>query len=187
MFCSKCGQPIQQQAFCSSCGAPTGLNLQAAPGYAIPTHPSLLTSRVQRHLQTTGILWIAYAGYMMLHWILARTVMHAFFQARPDFMGIPLIVQHMPQNAPWGGPFFGSWFITFITVILISRAIFAVAVGAALLTRQPWGRIFAVVIAILTLIHPVTGTVLAIYTLWVLCGQRARYEYNELVAERPRH
>jgi len=46
--------------------------------------------------------------------------------------------------------------------------------GFALLTRQTWGRVLAIVFAIFALFHPFLGTALGVYTLWVLgpriCG-----------------
>ena len=60
------------------------------------------------------------------------------------------------------------------------RAILSLAVGFALLTRQSGGRVFAIVIAILTLIKPLLGTLLAIYTLWVLLGRNAGPDYNRM-------
>ncbi len=178
MFCSKCGQPIQQQAFCSSCGAPTGLNLQAAaaaPAYAIPANLSHLSSRIQRHLQTVGILWIAFAGYSTLHWLLAYTFLRGFFHSHVWFMGTPGFMGGMP--------FANTWWMSVITVIVVARAILSLAVGIAILTRQPWARTFALVVAILTLIKPITGTALAIYTLWAFWGPNARFDYSQIISE----
>lgn len=165
MFCSKCGQPIQQQEHCTVCGTPTGLGARIS-------NPPVLISRVSRHLQTTGILWIAYAGYTMLHWLLAVTVMRTVFgSGHPWFMGGPDLA-HVP--------FFGPWIIPFVTAILVLRAILSLAVGVALVTRQPWGRTFAIVVSILTLIKLFTGTALAIYTLWVLLGPNAQQDYDQI-------
>ena len=132
-------------------------------------------SRISRHLQTLGILWIAYAGYTLLGWLVALTALHGIFGAHTWFMGGPNLTH---------APFFGGWMVPFVTTILVIRAILSLTVGISLVTRQPWGRIFAIVIAILTLVKPVTGTVLGIYTLWVLLGPNGTQDYNQLCDHR---
>ncbi len=78
----------------------------------------------------------------------------------------------------------GGWLLHLITIVVFTRAILSLAVGVALLTRQPWGRIFAIIIAVLTLIKPLLGTILAIYTLWVLLERDADQNYAQLAAAR---
>jgi hypothetical protein len=78
----------------------------------------------------------------------------------------------------------GPWLLHIIAVVVLIRVILSLAVGIALLTRQPWGRIFAIVVAVLTLIKPFLGTILAIYTLWVLLERNADQNYARLAAER---
>ncbi|MGC9293073.1 MAG: zinc ribbon domain-containing protein [Acidobacteriaceae bacterium] len=169
MYCSQCGQPIQpQQAHCTVCGAPTGMGA----GAGIPPAQML---RVSRHLQTLGILWTAYAGYTVLRWMLAVTFLHGFFGGGHGW----------PMGGPWMMgriPFFGAWLLPFITALLVLRAILSLAVGIALLTRQPWGRTFAIVMAILTVLKLFTGTALAVYTLWVMFGPNAQQEYSQIAA-----
>lgn len=102
---------------------------------------------------------------------------------------VPLL-RHVFGNRMWMpgmemgyGPFHpGGWLLEFITVMVLARAILSLAVGIAILTRQPWGRIFAIIIAVLTLIKPILGTVLAIYTLWVLLSRNAEQDYAEIAA-----
>ena len=78
----------------------------------------------------------------------------------------------------------GGWLLHLITVLVLARAVLSLAVGIALLTLQPWGRIFAIIIAVLTLIKPVLGTALAIYTLWVLLSRNADRDYAQLAESR---
>jgi hypothetical protein len=52
-----------------------------------------------------------------------------------------------------------------------------VLTGWALLTRQPWGRIFAIVFGVIALIHFPLGTALGIYTLWVLAPRLSGDQY----------
>ncbi len=185
MFCRQCGKPIGNQAFCSACGAATGLASTPAPGPipvpppgALPPHWS---GRVQRHLHTLGILWIAFAGYSMLQWLLAYSFLHGMASGHAWFLNM---------GAPWmhGAPALPSaalWWMPLVTVFVTLRGLLSLATGIALLTRQTWGRTFAIVVAILSVLKPFTGTALAIYTLWVLWGPLSGLEYAQIVAAGP--
>ena len=72
------------------------------------------------------------------------------------------------------------WFAPLITVIVIGRTILCVLTGLALSRRAPWARILAIVVAFLTIIKPISGTALAIYTLWVLLPSLSGQEYEQM-------
>ena len=172
MYCSQCSQPIQpQQAHCTVCGAPTGLS--AGPG--VPPAPMY---RVTRHLHTLGILWAAYAAYVLLGWMVAVTFLHGLFGMSPMShgwtMGGPWMMGHFP--------FFVPWLLPLLTVFLVLRALLSLAVGVALLTRQSWGRTFAIVMAVLTVFKLFLGTALAVYTFWVMFAPNAQQEYEQIAA-----
>ena len=170
MFCSKCGQAIGSQPLCPNCGAPTGIVSPAVGA------PPFFPSRLARHLHTLGILWVIFSIYMVLHWLLVLPFLHAFFGRSAWMAG---------SNAWMYGFHPGGWLLHVIAVMVIVRAILSLGVGIALLTRQPWGRIYAIVIAVLTLLKPFVGTILAIYTLWVLLCHNAGMEYDRIaLAER---
>jgi hypothetical protein len=166
MYCSGCGQPVEPQFHaCPRCGRPIAPIPLAARPY----------DRVHRHVQTLGVLWIVYAGWTALQWLLAATFLAGIFGG----------MRHGLGGGPFGEgfPFMNiPWFVPFITVIVVVRSILAIATGAALLRRAPWARGLALVTAFLTLIKPITGTVLAIYTLWVLLPGSSGAEYEELHA-----
>jgi uncharacterized membrane protein YdfJ with MMPL/SSD domain len=46
--------------------------------------------------------------------------------------------------------------------------------------RRPWARTMAIVVGIIALLHPILGTVLGIYTLWVLLPGDAEAEYRKI-------
>ncbi len=164
MFCSRCGQSIGSQPQCPNCGAPTGV-VSILP-----------VSRVAKHLQTIGILWTVFAVYSVLRWVVVLPVLHVVLGGRTPWM---------PGPDTWVYPFHpGGWLLHLITVLVLARAILSLAVGIALLTRQPWGRIFAIIIAVLTLIKPLLGTALAIYTLWVFFGNNADRDYSQIAESR---
>jgi hypothetical protein len=133
-------------------------------------------SRVARHLQTLGILWVVFAVYSALTWLMVLPFLHMAFGGGGWMRG---------SDAWMAAPFHpGGWILHFIAIAVFVRALLSLAVGVALLTRQPWARIFAIVVAVLTLIKPFLGTILAIYTLWVLLECSAEQNYSQLSAER---
>lgn len=168
MYCSACGQPVDAyQTVCSRCGRPV-------TPIATPTPPPWVWTRVHRHLQTMGILWIVYAGWQLVGWLIALPFLSGMFHGM-DGWG-PM---HEGFNFPFGHL---PWFVPLITAILVGRAILCVVTGVALLRRERWGRVLAIVTAILTVIKPITGTILAIYTLWVLLPGLSGQEYESIAS-----
>ncbi len=168
MFCNACGQPIDPyQPFCPRCGR------QTTP-IATCTLPPWTWNRVHRHVHTLGILWIAYAGWTLLNWFVAVGILSGVFH---DFVS--------PFGHGFDGfyrfPFAGlPWLVPIITTILIVRAVLCLVTGIALLRREPWARALALVTAFLTLIRPLIGTALSIYTLWVLLPSASGQEYDQI-------
>lgn len=171
MYCSACGQPIDPyQPYCPRCGR------QVTP-IMTPTPPPWISTRVHRHLHTLGILWIVYAGWILMGWLIALPFLSGIFHGWSGPWG---------HGGMWYGfhfPFSGMpWFVPLVTAILTVRAILCVITGIALLRRASWGRVLGIVTAVLTLIRPITGTILAIYTLWVLVPGASGQEYDQMVA-----
>lgn len=179
MYCSACGQAIDPnqvmgpyQPVCPRCGRP----VTPIPA---PVPSPWVWSRVHRHVHTLGILWIAYAGWILLNWLMVIPFLAGtfhgwgfpFHHGFEGFEGFPF--NHMP------------WFVPMITAILAARAVLCIVTGVALLRRAPWARALAIVTAFLTLIRPITGTVLAIYTLWVLLPSASGQEYDRITAPPP--
>jgi hypothetical protein len=67
-----------------------------------------------------------------------------------------------------------------IVVTLAFGLALSLLTGYALLTKQPWGRIIAIVAGILALFHPFLGTALGIYTLWVVAPGASGVEYDAM-------
>lgn len=167
MYCSGCGQLIPPgQQFCPNCGHP----VVQASSVAAPA-PWFYT-RVHRHIQTLSILWIAYAVWTLFGWLIAMSIFGGFFGA---YFG------HW-NHGPWSEFPFGNmpWLVPLITVILFGRAVLAAVTGIALVNRASWARVLAIVAAFLTIIKPITGTALAIYTLWVLLPGPSGDEYAQM-------
>lgn len=182
MFCSQCGQPVGSQPHCPKCGAPidvVGVTPPVVPGTTSPGFPGLVSfsvSRIARHVHTLGILWIVFAVYSVLRWLLVLPFLHMALGGG----------RWMAGSDTWiYAPFHpGGWLLHILAIVVFARAILSLAVGVVLLTRQPWGHIFAIVVAVLTLIKPFLGTILAIYTLWVLLERNADQNYAQLAAQR---
>jgi hypothetical protein len=168
MYCSACGQPLDaSQTICQRCGR------QSVPIAALAPVP-YLHNRVRRHTQAIAILWIAYSLWILLHWAIAVGVLAGTFghwgHHSHAFEGLDEF------------PFFhASWLVPLITVFLVGRAILCLVTGISLLRRASWARILAIVAAFLALIHPISGTILGIYTLWVLFPAASGQEYERMV------
>jgi hypothetical protein len=180
MFCSACGQPVDQP-YCQKCGAPSGLTV----GAAVPT-----VSRVAAHLRTLGILWIAYAIYELLRLALIAPLLHVVLGGRSPWIDNPsgwtYSLHSGGYHNPWVYAFHpGGWLLHVIMAVVIVRSVLSLIVGFGLLRTQPWGRVAAIILAILTLIKPLLGTILAIYTLWVLLSRNAGPEYDRIASLQP--
>ena len=61
-----------------------------------------------------------------------------------------------------------------IGLLMVVLGLPGIAAGYGLLARKPWGRVLAIVIAILNLVNFPLGTLTGIYALWVLLPQPAQ-------------
>jgi len=181
VICSSCGTNLAQDVhFCPRCGAAVSVQpFPPQPGsvYAgVPVSP--YRTRVARHLQVAGILWLIYAFEHVLSKVAGLMFLHGLFGS------------HFQNNwgsewSPFGNMAFGMvWPV--IAVSLLVGLVLSLVTAYALLTRQPWGRILAIVTSVLALFHPVFGTVLGIYTLWVLAPAASGVEYAAIASATPR-
>jgi hypothetical protein len=133
-------------------------------------------SRVESHIQTLGILWCVYAGYRILRGLFALAIVHT------------VITNFGGWGEGWpGGDFHAAWLTPLLPILGILTVIWsglAAFTGYSLLTRRPWGRTLAIVVAILTLIKIPVGTALGIYTLWVLGPAASDVEYEAMTQAR---
>lgn len=152
--CPTCHNELLPDArFCSRCGTHV---VPPAPAY-VP----LRYGRVSRHVQTLGILWLIYSVWRLLTRFAGLAFLHSFMGVHSFGFG--------PLNA------FAFWpFALTSAVIGLVISLFA---AYGLLNRQPWGRVMAIICGVLALLHPVLGTALGIYTLWVLAPAASGVEY----------
>jgi len=190
MVCQACGSELNgaEVRFCPRCGAPIAAQPAPQPGVPAPQPqpqqyagyqpyppypPMVVVPRVQRHLQTLGTLWCVYGVYRVLS----------------GFIGMFFLRHFMGRRWGWDGGPWGNWgmhgppwmaFLPVIATITVVMAALALFAGFSLLRRKPWGRILAIVLAILALFKPIVGTALGIYTLWVLAPSASGLEYDSI-------
>ena len=173
MVCQACGTPVAEGVhFCSKCGAQV---IAAQPVY--PQPPMIMyVPRVQRHLQTLGVLWCVLGVYRVASGLFGIFFLRAF--TTHNFGDDSWMF-----GGRWHGPFTpmgrgGLW--PLIAVVTICAAALALVTGYSLLTRRPWGRVLAIVAAVLALLKFPFGTALGIYTLWVLAPGASGFEYDSI-------
>ena len=117
-----------------------------------------------------GTLWIVYAGLRAIVGLIGVLFLHGLFG---NHFG------HSNFNLGWS-PFGRMWLDSLWPMAMFS-ILFSVGctvlTGWALLTRQPWARILAIVFGVFALIHFPVGTALGIYTLWVLAPRLSGDQY----------
>lgn len=165
MFCSACGIAIAPgQNICPQCGRPV-LPVVPAPVPGIQFE----VEKFRSNIEALSVVWFVYAGVTLLFGFAKLTFAKAFFSGGFG----PWMHGSMP---PW----FFPMALQFAWIGIIVRAALAVVAGWALMEHQEWGRIVAIVIAILSLIHPLLGTALGIWTLVMLLGYRNSTLYEQL-------
>jgi len=154
MYCNRCGNPLQpNQSTCAQCGS-----VVIAP-------PPL--SRVEQHRRLVGVLWLAYSSFHFIGGIILLAVANTIFA---------------PYGPARGAPEFLRPFLSFIAVLIFVKGAVGLAAGYGLLQRLSWARIVTLVLAFISLLNIPFGTVLGIYTLWVLLSPGAEAEFQQRAA-----
>lgn len=176
MICAACGCEQVPGQFCRQCGvrfeAAAAQPFVPQPGQPVagPVWPYVLPEqrmRVWQHLQPLGIMWCMYGVYRLVKGIVAATVVSAMAHGGFPFGDAPSFVPHI--------------FEALAPSILVGSVVMAassILTGYALLTRKPWARVLAIIVAVLSLIRIPVGTALGIYTLWVLAPAASGAEWE---------
>jgi zinc-ribbon domain len=154
--------------FCNHCGTEVQADFNVCPrcGKAVQAPRTLAPSRLEGHLRVLGILWMVVGGLTLvpaLVLMFLSSVVHIvlpFSDALARDLG-PLVMM-------------------IIGASLLFVGAGGLLVGWGLTHHQPWARVAAIVVGALALFHPPMGTLLGIYTLWVLLSQNASLEYDRL-------
>ena len=170
MFCSGCGQALAPgQPVCAQCGRPVAPAVPPVPGLQFQ-----LESYAGK-VRALSVVWFIYAAYSVLVGFAGLAFMHAFLNNRFGNWG----------HSPWAdGPMPPMWFgpaiFHFVWIALVVRAVLALVTAWGLYERTQWGRILAIIVAILSLIKFPFGTALGIWTLVVLLGYQNTTLYEQL-------
>ena len=173
MFCSGCGQALAPgQVICPQCGRGVAVPLASVPQ---------LQFQLQRYagrVRVLGIFWLVYAGLILVTGMAGLMFAGAFLAGHfpPWIQGPRGLGGRGPLPPEWIGPMA----LHFVWVLLIARAGLALAAGWGLLERAQWGRILAVVAALLSLLKFPFGTALGIWTLVLMLGCRNAALYEQL-------
>ncbi|MGB7264888.1 MAG: hypothetical protein WBC92_05210 [Terracidiphilus sp.] len=148
--------------------------IPAVPGFQFELE------RYAGKVKVLGILWLAYA-------VLSFSLGMAALAFASSFMsgGFGPWANGPWMHGPWAnGPmppaWLGSAWLHFAWLLLSIRAILCGIAGWGLLERTQWGRIIAIVAAILCLIKFPFGMALGIATLIILLGYRNSALYEQL-------
>ena len=154
MFCHFCGARLEASAsFCPSCGRQIG---------GVPLMPA--QGRIASHIRPLGILWLAMSA---LH-LLPALFMFSMFGGHGPSLWFP------------GPPAVALGFVRVLGMVCLAGGILGIIAGWGLLERQPWARMLAIVLGVINLIHIPFGTLLGIYTLWVLLPAESEHEYRRI-------
>ena len=173
MYCSGCGIGVAPgQTFCQQCGRPVAM--AAAP--AIPGY-ELQLNNYSGQIRALSIVWLIYAALTMVLGTLGLAFAHA---ALSGHMGGWLHGLGAGGNWPLG-PWFGAGILRFAWIFLLARTALAAAAGWGLQERAPWGRVVAIIAAILNVFHFFPfGAAIAVWTMVMLLGYRNWTLYERL-------
>lgn len=161
MFCDACGTQLQtNQQHCSGCG-------KAISGTIIG-YPR--RSRIQEHVRLLAILWFAFSAFEILQGLVLLILANTLF----IHIAEQAAVNAGPDSSPLG---FLHPLLTVVSLFVLAKAAAGFLAGWGLLHREPWGRVLALVLGFLSLIHVPFGTALGVYTLWVLLPAHSEEEY----------
>jgi len=124
-------------------------------------------SRIAGHIRMLGILWLALSGMLLVGGAFMVSILRRATRWEGGF--------------PPGAPPFVHDILTVAGILLLAGGLSGVIAGWGLLDRQAWARTLSIVLACFALLLFVPiGTLLGIYTLWVLLPARSEEEYRQI-------
>jgi hypothetical protein len=130
-------------------------------------------------VRALGIVWLIYAAVALVTGLAALAFANAILSGHFG----PWASEHMIHGPFMHGPFmpfFAPAMLRFAWVFLLVRVGLAAVAGWGLLEHTQWGRIVAIVAAILSLLKFPFGTAMGIWTLVMLLGYRNSTLYDQL-------
>jgi hypothetical protein len=120
-----------------------------------------------------GILWLAISAFNTIGGVVLYILANTLFTHLHE-MGAP--------EAPTA---FLRPLLSVLGIFVLAKAACGFLAGWGLMQREPWARVLALVLGFISLFNIPLGTVVGIYTLWVLLPAQSQGEYEILVASRP--
>jgi hypothetical protein len=167
MYCSGCGHALAAgQPVCPQCGRPVVPVVPPVPGMQFQLE------NYSGRVRALSIVWFLFAALSLIFGLIGLNVAHGVFGNHwghgfwTDETGPPEWLGQLVFHAIW--------------ITVVARSALAMLVGWALYERASWGRILAIVIAFLSLLHFPFGTALGIWTLVTLMGYRNATLYEQL-------
>jgi hypothetical protein len=153
MYCVRCGAALKPgQSFCGGCGTQIG---------GVPLMP--VQSRLAGHMRLLAIFWFAISAFRLI-------------------AGISLLTMFGPDGGflPADVPGFVNGILQIVGYALVGGAAIGLVAGWGLLDRQPWARTLAIVLGCFSLFDIPFGSVVGIYTLWVLLPAQSEEEFRQI-------
>ena len=173
MTCLTCGDALRGDVrFCPRCGAQKPF--QPPSGYPSAAR-GLPYDRVSRNLQTLGTLWLVYAVLRAITGIVGVLFLHGLFGRHFGHSNFNMVWS--PFGRMWLD---GLWPMALFSLMVSVGGIFLT--GYTLLTCQPWGRVLAIIFAVIALIFFNDTATTEIYTLWVLAPRTSGDQYAAALA-----
>ena len=163
MFCDACGTQLQSsQQYCSGCGkAVTGM---------IAGYPR--RSRIQEHVRLLSIFWFAFSAFEVVGGLVLGVLANTLF--------VHIARAAAERSGEGGSPLgFLHPLMTLVALFILAKGAVGFLAGWGLMKRESWGRVLALVLGFLALLHIPFGTALGIYTLWVLLPANSEAEYAQ--------
>ena len=171
MYCSGCGQALMAgQPACPRCLRPNVATIPPIPGLEFQV------ASYAGKVRALSIVWFIYAGLSLALGIVGLAFAKAFMAGRFG----PWAHGNWNNDGPFRPEWFGPAMVHFMWVIVVLRSGLAAIAAWGLMERAQWGRVVAIVAAILCMLKFPFGTALGIWTLVMLLGYRNSMLYEQL-------
>ena len=159
MFCTQCGNEVEQHAsFCSKCG------------HEIARTPVKQKTQHDMNLHINILGWL-FVGSAILTGLAGLLILFAGqIVTRLPIPWPPMMPLHMV-------PFIGS-IVAVVGVAILAFAAAIAAAGIGLLQYRSWGRVLAIITAVLLAFKFPIGTAISVYAFWVLFSEEGREYYR---------
>ena len=154
--------------YCDACGKEVSSGQAATVPPVVPP-----TGRVASHLRMVMVLWMAQALLRILSMVPGLLLWFP--------VGMPSIALGAGALLQFQSPLTGAGWAFLLVTSAWTVACLVVAWG--LLDRARWARTYTIVVSAIWLLDFPLGTVLSVYTLWVLLPGSSESEYRELAMQ----